>query len=67
MPVGLQNDGVVEDSTVFPGSRIGTGALVRDSVLLPGAQVEAGSRVDSAVVLENGEIQPCAPAGRTEA
>nr|BDS38149.1 sugar phosphate nucleotidyltransferase [Streptomyces dimorphogenes] len=57
VPADLVNDGLVEDSVLFPGVRIGEGARVRRSVLLPGTTVPPGSDIDSAVVLENGQVQ----------
>jgi valienol-1-phosphate guanylyltransferase len=57
VPSDLVNHGLVEDSVLFPGVRIGAGARVRRSVVLPGAAVPAGVDIDSAVVLEDGHIQ----------
>ncbi|MEW1696236.1 sugar phosphate nucleotidyltransferase [Streptomyces sp. NPDC093249] len=61
VPLGLANRGLVEDSVVFPGARIGAGARVRRSVVLPGAAVPAGADIDSAVVLEDGFVQYVEP------
>lgn len=58
VPADLVNYGLVEDSVLFPGTRIGTDARVRRSVVLPGAAIPAGAEIDSAVVLENGQVQP---------
>ncbi|NYI04216.1 sugar phosphate nucleotidyltransferase [Allostreptomyces psammosilenae] len=57
VPADLVNEGLVEDSVVFPGVRVGAGARVRRSVLLPGARVAPGAEIDSAVVLEDGHVQ----------
>lgn len=62
VPADLVNDGLVEESVLFPGARVGAGARVRRSVVLPGARVPAGAEIDSAVVLENGCVQPVEPA-----
>ncbi|MGW1011246.1 sugar phosphate nucleotidyltransferase [Streptomyces termitum] len=61
VPLGLANGGLVEESVVFPGARIGAGARVRRSVVLPGAVVPDGADVDSAVVLEDGFVQHIEP------
>ncbi|MER0443976.1 sugar phosphate nucleotidyltransferase [Streptomyces sp. Edi4] len=53
----LVNDGVVADSVLFPGVRIGAGARVRRSVVLPGAVIPPGADIEAAVVLEDGHIQ----------
>jgi glucose-1-phosphate adenylyltransferase len=60
VPDDLVNEGRIEHSVVFPGARIGRGALVRDSVLLPGARVPDGADVESAILLEDGFVQPVA-------
>ncbi|MET7762990.1 sugar phosphate nucleotidyltransferase [Streptomyces sp. NPDC005393] len=57
VPSDLVNHGLVEESVLFPGVRIGAGARVRRSVVLPGADVAPGADIDSAVVLEDGHIQ----------
>ncbi|MCM1949562.1 sugar phosphate nucleotidyltransferase [Streptomyces hydrogenans] len=61
VPLGLANRGLVEESVVFPGARIGTDARVRRSVVLPGAVVPDGADIDSAVVLEDGFVQHVEP------
>ncbi|MBQ0977939.1 sugar phosphate nucleotidyltransferase [Micromonospora sp. M61] len=61
VPVGLVNAGLVEESVVFPGARVGAGAHVTRSVLLPGAQVAAGARLDSVIVCEDGFVQGVPP------
>ena len=63
IPRDLVNEGAIEDSVVYPGARVGAGALVRDSILLPDAVVPAGARVTGAIVLEDGTVQQCEPAG----
>ncbi len=62
VPADLVNDGVIEESVLFPGVRVGAGATVRDSVLLPGAVVEPGAEITSSIVLEDGYVQPCGEA-----
>lgn len=62
VPADLVNEGLVEDSVLFPGVRIGSGARVRRSVVLPGAAVPPGADLSSAVVLEDGTVQRV-PAG----
>ncbi|MEW2291354.1 sugar phosphate nucleotidyltransferase [Streptomyces sp. NPDC006743] len=57
VPADLVNAGLVEDSVLFPGVRIGAGARVRRSVVLPGAVVAPGADIDGAVVLEDGQVQ----------
>jgi glucose-1-phosphate adenylyltransferase len=57
VPAGLDNAGLVEESVLFPGVRVGAGARVRRSVVLPGAEVPAGADLDSCVVLEDGTVQ----------
>ena len=61
------NDGLIEESTVFAGARVGRAAVVRDCVLLPGAHVPAGTRLESAIVLEDGTVQQLSPAMSDEA
>lgn len=61
VPEDLANRGLVEESVVFPGVRIGAGARVRRSVVLPGAVVPDGADIDSAVVLEDGFVQHVEP------
>jgi glucose-1-phosphate adenylyltransferase len=63
VPDDLVNAGRIEHSVVFPGVRVGAGAVVRDSVVLPGARVPDGARVDSSIVLEDGYVQPPDPVG----
>ncbi|MFF8593886.1 sugar phosphate nucleotidyltransferase [Streptomyces sp. NPDC015220] len=60
IPADLVNAGLVEDSVLFPGVRIGAGARVRRSVVLPGAAVAPDADIDGAVVLEDGHIQQVA-------
>lgn len=60
VPSDLVNAGLVEDSVLFPGARVGAGARVRRSVVLPGAVIPPGADVDGAVVLEDGHIQQVA-------
>lgn len=61
------NDGLIEQSTVFAGARVGRGAVVRDCVLLPGAHVPVGARLESAIVLEDGTVQQLSPVPSEEA
>ncbi|MEW1927124.1 sugar phosphate nucleotidyltransferase [Streptomyces sp. NPDC088360] len=57
VPADLLNDGLVEQSVLFPGVRVGAGARVRRSVVLPGAAIPPDADIDSAVVLEDGTVQ----------
>ncbi|MFH9660896.1 sugar phosphate nucleotidyltransferase [Streptomyces sp. NPDC017248] len=57
VPSDLVNAGLVADSVLFPGVRVGAGARVRRSVVLPGAVIPPGADIDGAVVLEHGHIQ----------
>jgi glucose-1-phosphate adenylyltransferase len=57
----IVNEGLIEESTVFAGARVGRGAVVRDSVLLPGARVPDGAYLESAIVLEDGTVQQMSP------
>ncbi|MEV4339838.1 sugar phosphate nucleotidyltransferase [Streptomyces sp. NPDC049590] len=57
VPADLANAGLVHDSVIFPGVRIGAGARVRRSVVLPGAVIPPGADIDGAVVLEDGRVQ----------
>ncbi|MFF1407373.1 hypothetical protein [Streptomyces sp. NPDC058294] len=57
VPSDLVNAGLVADSVLFPGVRVGAGARVRRSAVLPGAVVPADADIDGAVVLEDGRIQ----------
>ncbi|MGW0769154.1 sugar phosphate nucleotidyltransferase [Streptomyces sp. NPDC002676] len=57
IPSDLVNAGLVEDSVLFPGVRVGAGARVRRSVVLPGAVIPPDADIDGAVVLEDGHIQ----------
>ena len=50
--------GTVENSVIFPGVRVGKGAVVRNSVLLPGAVVADGALVDYAILAQNALIEP---------
>ena len=60
LPADLVNDGMLEDCVVYPGVRVGVGAVVRDSVLLPGAVIDPAAKITGAVVLEDGTVQQCA-------
>ncbi|WP_225828535.1 sugar phosphate nucleotidyltransferase [Streptomyces naphthomycinicus] len=57
IPSDLVNAGLVEDSVLFPGVRVGAGARVRRSVVLPGAVIAPDADIDGAVVLEDGRVQ----------
>ena len=57
IPADLVNAGLVEDSVLFPGVRVGAGARVRRSVVLPGAVIPPDADIDGAVVLEDGRVQ----------
>ncbi|MFF5475660.1 sugar phosphate nucleotidyltransferase [Streptomyces achromogenes] len=57
VPSDLVNAGLVQDSVLFPGVRVGAGARVRRSVVLPGAVIPPGADIDGAVVLEDGRVQ----------
>ncbi|WP_343448063.1 sugar phosphate nucleotidyltransferase [Micromonospora oryzae] len=63
VPADLVNHGEITHSVVYPGARVGAGAVVHDSVLLPGAAVAAGARIDGAIVLEDGTVAQCAAGG----
>ncbi|QUI35247.1 NTP transferase domain-containing protein [Streptomyces alfalfae] len=64
VPADLVNHGLVEDSVLFPGVRVGAGARVRRSVVLPGAAVPSGADLVSAVVMEDGRVQQVADGAR---
>ena len=42
---------------IFPGVRVGKGAVVRNSVLLPGAVVADGALVDYTILAQNALIE----------
>ena len=52
--------GTVENSVIFPGVRVGKGAIVRNSVLLPSAVVGDGAVVDYAILAQNSVIEESA-------
>jgi valienol-1-phosphate guanylyltransferase len=56
IPAGLRNDGLVEDSVLYPGARVAAGAVVRRSIVLPGGSVGAGVRVTDAIVLDGEHV-----------
>ena len=49
--------GTVENSVIFPGVRVGKGAVVRNSVLLPSAVVADGAAVDYAILAQHAVIE----------
>ena len=49
--------GTVENSVIFPGVRVGKGAVVRNSVLLPSAVVGDGAVVNYAILAQNSVIE----------
>ena len=49
--------GTVENSVIFPGVRVGKGAVVRNSVLLPSALVADGAVVDYAILAQHAVIE----------
>ena len=49
--------GTVENSVIFPGVRVGKGAVVRNSVLLPSAVVGDGAVVDYAILAQRAVIE----------
>lgn len=53
VPSDLVNHGHIEHSVIYPGVRVGAGAVVRDSIVLPGACVEPGATVIGEVVEGN--------------
>lgn len=60
---GCDVDGSIEFSVLFPGVKIGTGAIVTDSILMPGAVVEDGAVVEYAIVSEKAVIKSNAHVG----
>ena len=49
--------GTVEHSVIFPGVRVGKGAVVRNSVLLPSAVVEDGAVVNYAILAQHAAVE----------
>ena len=49
--------GKVENSVIFPGVRVGKGAVVRNSVLLPSTVVADGAVVDYAILAQNAVVE----------
>ena len=49
--------GEVENSVVFPGVRIGKGAVVRNSVLLPSVRIGDGALVDYAILAQHAVVE----------
>ncbi|WP_313992641.1 glucose-1-phosphate adenylyltransferase [uncultured Selenomonas sp.] len=49
--------GTVEHSVIFPGVRVGKGAVVRNSVLLPSAVVKDGAVVDYAILAQHSVVE----------
>ena len=49
--------GTVENSVIFPGVRVGKGAVVRNSVLLPSAVVGDGAMVDYAILAQHAVME----------
>lgn len=47
---GCRVDGIVENSILFPGVRVETGAIVRDSIVMNGTRIGPGAVVDRAIL-----------------
>lgn len=50
---GCVVDGKIEFSILFPGVKIGKGALINSSIIMPGAVIEEGAVVQYSIVSEN--------------
>ncbi|HWQ57447.1 MAG TPA: sugar phosphate nucleotidyltransferase, partial [Clostridia bacterium] len=53
---GCEIDGMVENSVLFTGVRIGPGAVVKDSVLMPGTRIGANATVKKAILGEDAMV-----------
>ena len=53
---GCQINGLVKNSVLFTGAKVGPGAKVIDTVLMPGSEVEEGAVVQRALVADNIKI-----------
>ena len=49
-------EGIVQNSVLFTGARVGAGAKIIDSVLMPGVEVAEGAVVQRALVADNVKI-----------
>ena len=49
-------EGMVQNSVLFTGARVGAGAKIIDSVLMPGVEVAEGAVVQRALVADNVKI-----------
>ncbi len=67
IPNGCQIDGRVERSILFPGVRVGTGAVVRDSILMYDTAVSEKATVDRVITDVQVQIGPGAHIGRGDA
>ena len=47
---GSRVSGRITNSVLFPGVRVGRGAVIKDSVIMSDAVIEAGARVDGAII-----------------
>ncbi len=56
--------GHIENSVIFYGCYVGTGAIVRNSVIMPNARIEAGAAVDYAIVGQEAVIGAGARVGQ---
>ncbi|MDD3218138.1 MAG: glucose-1-phosphate adenylyltransferase [Lachnospiraceae bacterium] len=63
---GCVVDGDVENSVLFTGSKVRSGAVVMDSVLMPGAVVEEGAIIHRALIAEGVHIGKNAVVGRAD-
>ena len=50
---GCEVDGVVSNSILFAGVKVGAGAVVESSIIMPGAVIEPGAEVYYSIVAEN--------------
>ena len=60
---GCRVDGVIRNSVLFAGVKVGAGALIEDSILMPGTVVEPGAVVQYSIVAENVTVRSGAQVG----
>ena len=60
---GCRVDGVIHNSVLFAGVKVGAGALIEDSILMPGAVIEPGAVVQYSIVAENVTVRSGAQVG----
>ena len=60
---GARVEGTVRHSVLFPGVRVGAGALVEDSIVMHDAQILPGARVERAIVDKRVIVGPDARVG----